>query len=826
MVANLPGQAQIVIVGGGIVGCSVAYHLTQRGWTDVVLLERKQLTSGTTWHAAGLVGQLRATSNLTRLAKYTTELYASLEKESGQATGFQQIGSLALATNSERLEELKRGASMARCFGLDVEILSPEQARALWPLMATDDLIGAVHLPKDGQTNPIDTTQALAKAARARGARIFEHTKVTDIIVEHGCARGVRTADGDIRAEYVVNCAGMWAHQLGASAGTTIPLHAAEHFYIVTELIPGLPRHLPVLRDADACCYFKEDAGKLLVGWFEPVAKPWGMSGISDTFSFDTLPNDLDHIEPLLEAAIHRVPALGEAGIQLFFNGPESFTPDDRYLLGETPEVRNLFVAAGFNSIGIQSAGGAGKVLADWIVDGHPPMDLWDVDIRRMMPFQRNRRYLKDRTVESLGLLYAMHWPFRQPETARGARRSALHDRLLGSGACFGELAGWERPNWYAPEGTEAKYQYSYGRQNWFGFSAEEHIAVRESVGLFDQSSFGKYILEGADAEAILNRVCANDVSVPVGRIVYTQWLNERGGIEADLTITRESETRFLIVTAAATQIRDLAWLRRHIPEDARAVAVDVTSGFAVLGLMGPKSRQVLNRLTDADLSNAAFPFATSRQIDLGYARARASRITYVGELGWELYVPTEFVQGVFDCLTEEGAAVGMRLAGYHAMNSLRMEKGYRHWGHDITDDDTPLEAGLGFAVSWSKSGGFIGRDALARQKQAGVKRRLVQFALEDSDRLLYHNEPIWRDNILVGRITSGMFGHSVGKSLGMGYVENRGEIVDAGFVNSGKYEIEVAGARIAAHASLSAFYDPNSARVKDLVPAGGQPRD
>ena len=826
MAENLPGQAQIVIVGGGIVGCSVAYHLTQRGWTDVVLLERKQLTSGTTWHAAGLVGQLRATSNLTRLAKYTTELFASLEKESGQATGFRQIGSLALATNSERLEELKRGASMARCFGLDVEILSPEQARALWPLMATDDLIGAVHLPKDGQTNPIDTTQALAKAARARGARIFEHTKVTDIIVEQGCARGVRTADGDIRAEYVVNCAGMWAHQLGASAGTTIPLHAAEHFYIVTELIPGLPRHLPVLRDADACSYFKEDAGKLLVGWFEPVAKPWGMSGISDTFSFETLPNDLDHIEPLLEAAIHRVPALGEAGIQLFFNGPESFTPDDRYLLGETPEVRNLFVAAGFNSIGIQSAGGAGKVLADWIVDGHPPMDLWDVDIRRMMPFQRNRRYLKDRTVESLGLLYAMHWPFRQPETARGVRRSALHDRLLGSGACFGELAGWERPNWYAPVGTEAKYQYSYGRQNWFGFSAEEHIAVRESVGLFDQSSFGKYLLEGADAEAILNRVCANDVSVPVGRIVYTQWLNERGGIEADLTITRKSETRFLIVTAAATQTRDLAWLRRHIPEDARAVAVDVTSGFAVLGLMGPKSRQVLSRLTDADLSNAAFPFATSRPIDIGYARARASRITYVGELGWELYVPTEFVQGVFDCLTEEGAAVGMRLAGYHAMNSLRMEKGYRHWGHDITDDDTPLEAGLGFAVSWSKSGGFIGRDALARQKQAGVKRRLVQFALEDCDRLLYHNEPIWRDNILVGRITSGMFGHSVGKSLGMGYVGNRGEIVDAGFVNSGKYEIEVAGARIAAHASLSAFYDPDSARVKDLVPAGGQPRD
>jgi 4-methylaminobutanoate oxidase (formaldehyde-forming) len=817
-VQKIPNSSQVVIVGGGIVGCSVAYHLTLRGWTDVVLLERKQLTSGTTWHAAGLVGQLRATHNLTRLAQYTTELYRTLERESGQATGFQQIGSLALAANEERFEELKRGASMARCFGLEVDVLSPEQARALWPLMTTDDLVGAVHLPKDGQTNPVDTTQALAKAARSRGARILENVNVTDIIVENGRARGVRTAEGDIAAEYVINCAGMWAHRLGASAGTTVPLHAAEHFYIVTEVIPGLPRHLPVLRDGDACSYFKEDAGKLLVGWFEPVAKPWGMNGISENFSFDTLPNDFEHIEPLLEAAIRRVPALGEAGIQLFFNGPESFTPDDRYLLGETPEVGNLFVAAGFNSIGIQSAGGAGKVLADWVVDGHPPMDLWDVDIRRMMPFQRNRRYLKDRTVEALGLLYAMHWPFRQPETARGVRRSALHDRLLASGACFGELAGWERPNWFAPKGEEARYQYSYGRQNWFDQSAGEHKAVRESAGLFDQSSFGKYILEGADAEAVLNQICANDVSVPVGRIVYTQWLNHRGGIEADLTITRESETRFLIVTAAATQTRDLAWLKRNIPDGARAVAVDVTSAYAVLGLMGPRSRDVLSRLTDADLSNDVFPFATSQEIDLGYARVRASRITYVGELGWELYVPTEFVQGVFDAVREEGAAAGMRLAGYHAMNSLRMEKGYRHWGHDITDEDTPLEAGLGFAVSWTKSGGFLGRDALLRQKEHGLKRRLVQFALNDPERLLYHNEPIWRDGVLVGRITSGMFGHTVGTSLGMGYIENGGHVVDAAFVNAGRYEIEVAGTRVEARAALGAPYDPKNKRVKDLV--------
>jgi glycine cleavage system T protein len=815
-VSDFPRQARVVIIGGGIVGCSIAYHLTLRGFSDVVLLERKQLTCGTTWHAAGLVGQLRATHNLTHLAQYTAELYATLEQESGQATGFRRMGSLALATNPERLEELKRGASMARCFGLEVNVLTPREACDLWPPMSGDGLVGAVHLPKDGRTNPVDTTQALAKAAKRRGARIIENVAVTGIVVERGTAKGVRTAKGDIEAEFVVNAAGMWAHGIGASAGTTVPLHAAEHFYVVTEPIPGLPPHLPVLRDADACTYFTEDAGKLLVGWFEPVAKPWGMDGIPDSFSFDQLPEDLDHIEPLLDAAIRRVPALGEAGIQLFFNGPESFTPDDRYLLGETPEVRSLFVAAGFNSIGIQSAGGAGKVLADWIVDGYPPMDLWDVDIRRVMPFQRNRRYLKDRTVEALGLLYAMHWPFRQPETARGVRRSVLHDRLKERGACFGEMAGWERPNWYAPNGVAPEYRYSYGRQNWFEHSGEEHRAARHAVGLFDQSSFGKFVLEGPDAEAVLNRISANDVAVPIGRIVYTQWLNERGGIEADLTITREAEDRFLIVTAAASQTRDLAWLRRHIPERARAIVFDATSAYAVLGVMGPKSRKLLSRLTDADLSNEAFPFATSQVIDLGYARVRASRITYVGELGFELYVPTEFAQGVFDMILEEGAPAGLRLCGYHAMNSLRMEKAYRHWGHDISAEDTPLEAGLGFAVAWSKPGGFIGRDALLRQKEHGVKRRLLHFALRDENKLLYHNEPIWRDGVLAGRITSGMFGHTVGKPLGMGYVENEGEAVDADFLGTGRYEIEVAGERLPAEASLRPFYDPSNRRVKD----------
>jgi 4-methylaminobutanoate oxidase (formaldehyde-forming) len=813
---DLPSRAHVVIVGGGIVGCSLAYHLTLRGCTDVVLLERRQLTCGTTWHAAGLVGQLRATYNLTRLAQYTTGLYAALEGETGQATGFRQTGSVAVATNAGRLEELRRGASMAKCFGLEVRTVSPSEVADLWPGVRTDDVVGGVYLPGDGRTNPVDTTLALARGARNRGARLFEDTRVEEILIEGGRAVGVRTAQGELRADVVINCAGMWAHELGAKAGATVPLHAAEHFYIVTEAMPGLSASMPVLRDPDGCAYFKEDAGKLLVGWFEPVAKPWGMHGIPETFCFDQLPEDLAHIEPVLSAAIHRVPALAETGINLFFNGPESFTPDDRYLLGETPEVRNLFVAAGFNSIGIQSAGGAGKVLADWIIDGHPPMDLWDVDLRRCMPFQRNRRYLRDRTVETLGLLYAMHWPFRQPATARGVRRSILHDRLRERGACFGETAGWERPHWYAPAGVNAEYEYSYGRQNWFEHSAREHAAVRNAVGLFDQSSFAKYLVQGPDAESVLNRICANDVAVPVGKIVYTQWLNARGGIEADLTVTREAPERYLIVTSAASQTRDLAWLQRNIPDGARAIAVDVGAGIAVLGVMGPRSRELLARLTDADLSNAAFPFGTSQVIDLVYARARASRITYVGELGWELYIPTEFAPAVFDALMAEGAPFGLRLAGYHALNSLRMEKAYRHWGHDISDEDSPLHAGLGFAVAWSKPGGFIGREALLEQNEQGVTRRLVQFALQDPLPLLYHNEPIRRDGVIVGRISSGMFGHTVGKSLGMGYVANSAGPADRDFVMSGRYEIEVAGVRVPADAALTGPYDPAGIRVRD----------
>jgi len=814
-VPGLPSHARVVIVGGGIVGCSVAYHLARRGCTDVLLLERRRLTCGTTWHAAGLLGQLRATQNLTRLAQYTTELYAGLERETGQATGFRQCGSLAVAASEARLEELKRGASMARCFGLEVQILSPAAARERWPLLSTEGLLGAVFLPKDGQTNPVDTTQALARGARAAGARIVENLAVTGIRTARGRVTGVVTAEGEVAADAVVNCAGMWAREVGGWADVTVPLHAAEHFYIVTQPIAGLSSGLPVLRDADACSYFKEDTGKLLVGWFEPRARPWGERGIPENFAFDQLPADLGHIEPLFAAAMRRVPALESAGVQVFFNGPESFTPDDRYLLGETPELRGLYVAAGFNSIGIQSAGGAGKVLADWIIDGHPPFDLWDVDIRRCLPFQRNKRYLRNRTVESLGLLYAMHWPFRQAETSRGVRKSALHDRLAAAGACFGEVAGFERPNWFGAPGTQPHYEYSYGRQNWFGQSAAEHRAVRERVGLFDQSSFAKFVLKGRDAALVLGRMCANEVDVPIGRIVYTQWLNERGGIEADLTVTREAEDAYLIVTSCATQTRDFSWLCRAIPDDARAVAVDVSSAYAVLGLMGPRSRELLATLTDADLSGAAFPFATSRLIDLGYARVRASRITYVGELGYELYIPAEFAQSVYDDIVRAGEPFGLQLAGYHALNSLRMEKAYRHWGHDIGDEDTPLEAGLGFAVAWNKPVEFVGREALRRQREAGVERRLVALALEETDRLLYHNEPIWRDGELVGRITSGMFGHTVGAALGLGYVANRGAPVSDDWIAAGHYEVEIAAERVAARVSQRAFYDPAGERVR-----------
>jgi glycine cleavage system T protein len=813
MPTDLPSHARAVIIGGGVVGCSVAYHLTRLGWQDVLLLERKQLTSGTTWHAAGLIGQLRATENLTRLAKYSAELYGRLEAETGQPTGFRQHGSLGLARAAERFVELKRAASMARTFGLEVEVLTPAEARTLNPLIEVGDLVGAIFIPTDGQANPIDITQALAKGARMGGARIVEGCKVTGISQASGRVTGVLTEQGPVAAEVVVNCAGMWGRAVGRLAGVNVPLQACEHFYVLTEPIAGLPKDMPVLRDPDGCLYAKEDAGKLLVGAFEPVAKPWGVDGIPDDFEFGELPEDWDHFMPFLEDAMRRVPALAETGIRKFFCGPESFTPDDRYHLGEAPELAGFFVACGFNSIGIQSAGGAGKALAEWITEGHPPIDLWDVDIRRMQPFQGTSRYLRDRAVEGLGLLYAMHWPDRQYASARPARLSPLHQRLAAQGACFSELAGWERPGWFGEPGTQPQYDHSYGRTRWFERTAAEHRAVRERAGLFDLSSFGKFLLQGRDAEAVLQRVSANDVAVEPGRVVYTQWLNERGGIEADLTVTRLASDRFMITTSASTQARDHHWLRSHIPDDARAYLSDVTSGFAVLGLMGPQSRELLARLIPADLSNQAFPFGTTQEIELGYAFVRAQRISYVGELGFELYVPSEFAGPVLDLILEEAGAE-IRLAGFHALNSLRLEKAFRSFGHDLGDEDTPFEAGLGFAVALDKPGGFIGRDALLRARDRVPSKRLVQFRLLDPEPLLHHDEPIVMDGARIGLLTSGGYGHTLGVALGMGWVRHP-DGVTAELLRGARFEIEIAGERYPAEASLRPFFDPAGARMR-----------
>ena len=813
MAKELPKSARVVIVGGGVIGCSIAYHLTKLGVSDVVLLERKQLTSGTTWHAAGLIGQLRDNHTMTALAQYTAELYKELEEETGQATGYKINGSLSTATNAERMEDLVRRADMAKVFRLQVDVLGPQGCKDHHPLIEVHDVVGGIFIPSDGQADPIGITQALAKGARNGGAEIFENMLVKDIIMDGTKVTGVVTDEGTITADTVVLACGMWTRELAGRLGVTVPLHACEHFYILTEPFEGVTPDLPVYRDYDHHAYYKEDAGKILLGAFEPVAKPWGMDGISPDFCFDQLPDDFDHFEPILEDAIRRMPALENAGIQTFFCGPESFTQDDRYHLGAAPELEGLFIAAGMNSIGVQSAGGVGRTMASWIVDGHPPGDFNGVDIRRNLPFMRNRKYLHDRVSETLGLLYAVHYPFYQYKTSRNLRRTPLHGHLEKLGACFGETTGWERANWFAPEGVKPEYEYSYKRQNWFQYNAAEHINVREKVGIFDQTSFAKFRVQGRDAMKVLNNISANDVDVAPGRLVYTQWLNERGGIEADLTITRLAENDYLVVTGASVQVRDFDWLTRHIPDDAHCIATDVTSAYAVIGVMGPNSRALLQSLTPDDLSNENFPFAHSREIELGMSLVRASRITYVGELGWELYVPTEFAAHIFEVIMEAGSEFGLMPAGLHALNSLRIEKAYRHWGHDITEVETPIEAGLDFAVKTDKPS-FIGRDAILRQKETGVKARLVQFALTDSEAMLYHNEPIYRDGIIVGNIESGMYGHTLGAAIGLGYVKNE-EGVDADFVKSGTYELEVAGQRIAASASLRPMYDPKSERIK-----------
>ena len=813
--AQVPNEARAVIIGGGIIGCSVAYHLAKLGWKDVVLLERKQLTSGTTWHAAGLIAQLRATSNMTKLAKYSQELYGNLETETGVATGFKRCGSITVALTEERKEEIFRQAAMARAFGVEVEEISPSEVKAKYEHLNIEGVTGGVYLPLDGQGDPANIAVALAKGARQMGAQVIERTKVISVTRQVRRITEVHWENeqgesGTLKSENVINCGGMWGHEVGQMLGVNVPLQACEHFYIVTEAIEGLTQ-MPVLRVPDECAYFKEDAGKILLGAFEPVSKPWAMDGIPSDFEFDQLPEDFDHFEPILEAAVKRFPMLGEAGIHTFFNGPESFTPDDAYHLGLAPEMDNVWVAAGFNSVGIQSAGGAGQALAQWMEDGQKPFDLGDVDISRMEPFQGNKQYLFERSKETLGLLYADHFPYLQKKTARGVRRTPFHQKLLDQGAVMGELSGWERANWFANKGQKPEYEYSWKRQNFFDNVAAEHKAIRNNIGIYDMSSFGKIRVEGPDACAFMNYIGGGQYDVPAGKIVYTQFLNNRAGIEADVTVTRLSETAYLVVTPAATRLADQTWMMRN-KGNFNVVVTDITAGEGVLAVMGPNARKLLELVSPNDFSNNINPFGTAQKIELGMGLARVHRVTYVGELGWEVYVGADIAGHAFETLWEAGQSLDAKLCGMHMMDSCRIEKGFRHFGHDITCEDHVLEAGLGFAIKTDKPN-FIGRDAVLRKKEVGLDMRLVQFKLTDPEMLLYHNETIFRDGKIVGYLSSGSYGHHLGAAIGLGYVPCKGEtVVD---LLSSTYEIDIAGTRVKSEVSLRPMYDPKSERVK-----------
>lgn len=810
----LPSHAQAVIVGGGIVGCSIAYHLTKLGWRDIVLLEQGRLTGGTTWHAAGLVGQLRTHSSLTSLIRYSTELYAGLEAETGLATGWKQCGSLTVARTPERMALLRRMAASARIQGVACELLSPKEAGDRVPVMRTDDLVGAAWLPGDGKANPADIPQALARGARSRGARIVEGARVTGLDVDNGRIKGVRTAQGAITAEVVVIAAGQWSRQLAAGIGIAVPLHSCEHMYIVTGRIDGVTPDLPCLRDPDGYIYFKEEVGGLLMGGFEPKAKPW-VTEVPDEFEFGLLPDDWDQFEILMENAVIRVPALEHAEVKRFINGPESFTADNNYVLGESPDVAGLYVAAGFNSMGIASAGGAGKALAEWIVEGEPTLDLWPVDIRRFARFNGNGAWLKDRVSEVLGLHYQMPWPNRELVSARPFRRSPLFDRLDAKGAVWGSKMGWERPNVFAPKGTSRDIAYGWNRQNWFPWHVAEQQACRQRVAVFDMTSFAKFLVQGRDALAELQRLAANDIAVPPGTSVYTGLLNARGGYESDVTIARLSETEFLILTGTAQAIRDADWIRRNLREDARATLTDVTSAYSVLPVMGPAARTLLERVSRTPLADAAFPYAAVRSIEIGYATALACRRTYVGEQGWELYVPTEFAATVYDRLMEAGADLGLADAGYYAIEALRIEKGYRAWGRELSPDYTPYEAGLGFAVKLDK-GDFVGRAALLEQRKSPPRRRCVSLVARDPDAPMAHGgELVLSDGEPVGEITSAAYGAAVGRIVMLGYLQTGGKTIDEAWLTSRPLEIDLAGERVAVTASFKPPYDPSSSRLR-----------
>lgn len=814
MAQALPAQAEIVIVGAGIAGASLAWQLARLGKRDIVVLERGVMTSGTSWHAAGLIMQLRASHAMTALSAPNARFYASLAAETGQETGFKANGTLAVARDDDRLHELRRRASIARSFGIETHLLAPAEAGALYPGLATGAITGALFIPGDGQLNAVDTVTAFMAGARRQGTRLFEHAPVTVIAPLASGGYRLETPQGAIACDRLVLAAGLWTRTLAAGLGACLPLNPCEHFYVVTAPMAIATPGLPVLRDTDGYVYVKEDAGKLLVGAFEPQGKPLPLARLPARAEFIELAEDWDHFALPFAKACETIPALAEVGISRFMNGPESFTPDANFALGELPGLPGCYVSAGYNSEGFEMAPGASQALAEWIVEGEPTMDLADVDVARFHPFQMNAAYVEARAAESLGSIFHMHWPNRQRLAARPARQSPLHDRVAARGACFGETLGWERANWYAPAGVEPRDAYSWTRPNWFDHVAGECRAAREAVAIFDQSSFGKHLVQGRDACPFLQRLCANDVDVAPGRIVYTHMLNRRGGIEVDVTVSRLAEDRFMVVSSAAFQPRDLAWMERHRGRGEAVVITDVTSAFAVLSVQGPRSRPLLQSLTDADLSAAAFPFAASREIDLGYGRVRANRLTFIGEVGWELYIPTEFAPGIYDRIVAAGAEHGLRHAGYHALEHLRAERAYREFGLDLTPDDTPYEAGLGFTVKPDKPGGFIGRDAVAPQRGRTLDKRLVMFALEDPGPVLHKDELIWMDGALVGYLRSGVYSFTLGRAIGMGYVRHAAGVTQA-LLDASRVEIEVAGGRHPARASLQAFLDPTGARAR-----------
>ncbi len=816
MPKTLPDRAHVVIIGGGVIGTSVAYHLTKLGYTDVVLLEQGQLSSGTTWHAAGLVGQLRASESATRIVQYSTQLYAELEAETGLSAGYKQCGGVTVARTEDRMMQLRRTVANAAAYGMECVLLTPEQALEHYPVMRVDDLVGAIWLPGDGKANPTDLTMSLAKGARMRGAQVFEKNRVLDVLTRDARVTGVRTDAGDIEAEIVVNCAGQWAKQVGAMAGVNVPLHSAEHFYVVSEEIAGVHPDLPILRDPDGYTYFKEEVGGLVIGGFEPEAKPWvSPDKIPYPFEFQLLDEDWDHFEILMNNALLRIPALEVTGIKKFYNGPESFTPDNQFILGEAPECANFFVGAGFNSVGIATSGGAGKALAEWIVNGAPTGDMTGVDIRRFAPFNGNNRWLHDRVAEILGLHYEVPWPNREMTTARPFRRSPVHHLLLQAGANFGSRMGWERANFFAPAGTDPVIEYTWGKPNWLAWSVAEQTSTRTGVTVFDQTSFSKYLVVGPDAEAALQWLCTADVGVEIGRAVYTGMLNARGTYESDVTVTRTGATEFLIISSAATTERDKDHIRKNIPDGLTATVVDLTSAYAVFGVMGPQSRELLTALTDADLSDAAFGFGTSREIGLGYATVRATRITYVGELGWELYVPAEFAVGVYEDLMAAGERFGVSRGGYYAIDSLRLEKGYRAFGRELTPSENPVEAGLLFACKLKTDMDFLGRDAVEKARVEGPRKKCVSFRVDDPDAMLWGGELILRDGAVAGQVTSAAWGETSGGCVGLAYLRAGGAVIDVGWIAEGRYQVNVGGALYPITVSLKAPYDPTNTRIR-----------